>query len=388
MSIIVRVKRRRSQSSTDKIYIIENDEPNVKKLSSNLLSQSISDLKDGNSINPNKFIQLNKIMTIDSDSTEALVLALDTNPSLDNITSKNTVQNNSNNNSSIYFTTNKSKISTSSANTSLVVDMTQLPVNFTPCKVDLGTKTRILNPAIRQLEMAIIEANKTGNLNNLALAISSGADINHRTSDSTGGLTALMVVVKHCNLRFVKRLIGQCANILIQNSLNQTALDIAETITVPRDRIGIKLEIQQWLYRTAVRQKMQQLGMCGKPIDPDLPIETMQTTELSAREEISSTPYVYDIFRYATESSESLKTDISSSSSNIVDPDLSSAAGKFTRWDSLSGGPLVPVPGLRIDANDDTNLAFEYDSDWSALGEDSDSNDENHPSKLLIDIIN
>lgn len=43
------------------------------------------------------------------------------------------------------------------------------------------------------------------------------------------------------------------------------------------------------------------------------------------------------------------------------------------------------IKGLRIE-EENIELVFEYDSDWSALGEgdDSDSNAENHPGEFLF----
>ena len=460
-SLIVRVKRKRninaSESLFDQICIIEDFEPEQKKsLSSNRLTKSFSKLSYDNSaatnVNShqtnNRFVILTRVNTINkSENNENSKISVDdlivrnTDNILQNHHQYENEASTNRNSSNVMFVPSKKRVlHSSSSERYLVVDMTQVEINNTnnnnkEAKIfdsdrtqtsssssNQRIKTVILDPVTRQLNGAILLANKSGDFNGVVLALSHGANINHRTDVASGGWTALMVAVKHGNLRVIKRLLSQTCDVFILNEAGQTALDIARQLTTAVDpsliptSISItetnKFEIQQWLHRAALKQHHSQSQSYSRnqqfhspshnPHPTTSPFSTAGTAGMETIPEISTDDmmmvgaaeseddYVYDIYHAmsTTDTTPTITSPQPTTTDECCDTSANPASASSTRPVLLSGfqGPIVPVEGLRIDDDSgNVELVFEYDSDWSALGEDddSDSNAENHPSECL-----
>jgi ankyrin repeat protein len=101
-------------------------------------------------------------------------------------------------------------------------------------------KTKVLNPATRALEAAIVRAHRTGDFTDLSLAISSGADLTLRTSEE--GLTALIAAASHLHLRLVTRLLAHQTDVLVADVSGRTAIDWARCAALP-GREELRLEV-------------------------------------------------------------------------------------------------------------------------------------------------
>ena len=411
-SLVVRVKRKRSQLPTESLCIIQDDnEPSQKKALTTITNQIQQLNHQDNSINSTvnnqqKFMILNRIDTIDSNSNAAVSQAMRDKDNKSNKRTLNTTattNNNENTKDSINTTNNmlfipkkKTTLLSSYHSDCILLDMMQVDLATTSTTTTTSNnnhnntiKTKILDPATRQLNGAILIANKTSDFNGVSLAISHGANVNHRTTDITGGLTALMVATMKCNVRMAKRLLGQCADVLVTNTIGQTALDIARTLEVSPDKFGVKLELQQWLYRATIQQRT-------KSSDSSSTQDRMRRMLILARDQLGGSnagdphtdtvtahmgekeqdEYVFDIFQCP---SASLYRG-SSSQASPSDPITATPALYDTTTMPFSC-PVVPVEGLRFLSDGGVELAFEYDSDWSALADDdTDSNAENNPA--------
>ena len=177
-----------------------------------------------------------------------------------------------------------------------------------------------------------------------------------------------------------------------------------------------KFEIQQWLHRAALKQHQLQsqsysrnqkihTSLSFNPHhDHNTAISSSAATAAAAETVSSATndngndmligaaesddDYVYDIYHAMSTTADVADPQITSQTTDSTTPAPDSATA-VTRPQLLSGfhGPIVPVEGLRIDDDSgNVELVFEYDSDWSALGEDddSDSNAENHSSECVV----
>jgi hypothetical protein len=231
--------------------------------------------------------------------------------------------------------------------------------------------TSILNPPTRQLEQGIERAMSGGTFDLIVSALESGANVNHRRRDEHGGLTALMAAATHCNLRMAKRLIARGADALVTDTKGMTALDMARTATVPYSQLETKLELQQWLYRAAVRQQQDQTQT------EDAETGREATRSFDTRD-IKDDEFVYDVYRIVRPSSS-----IPTSSSACSGPSMSepgAAQRPDVSADHQTNVPVVHIEGLQINDAGQVDLVFEYDSDWSDLAddEDVDSNDERY----------
>ena len=403
-SLVVRVKRKRSQIPTDSLCIVQDDnEPSQKKALTTITNQIQQLNYQNNSINSSSnqqnYMVLNRIDTIDSNSNAAVSLVMRDKDNKNNkrtlitTNNENTQDSSSNSNNMLFIPKKKTTLLSSYHSDCILLDMMQVDLATTSSTTtttsnnndNSNIKTKILDPATRQLNGAILIANKTADFNGVSLAISHGANVNHRTTDLTGGLTALMVATMKCNLRMVKRLLGQCADVLVTNALGQTALDIARTLDVSPDKFAVKLELQQWLYRATIQQRTKssessstqdrmrrmlilardQLGGSNATLSDTL------TAHMGEKEQDE---YVFDIFQCPSAS-----IPHSLSRATASDP-ITATPASYDPPMPISC-PVVPVEGLRFLADGGVELAFEYDSDWSALADDdTDSNAENNPA--------
>lgn len=382
LPLIVRVKRRRSQSPSSTICIVQDDEQQdnkkhgVAKSIDNIGAISLTtNVNIESKTSSRQWIMLKRAQTVES-SFKGSILNLHSSY----VPPDETSSAQSTNKRSILFVPKKRTTMKSIEDRQyLVLDMNQITMGaqsssiFPDGKASLSSSSvatnssiptpsrqRILDPVTRQLDGAIQIANRSGDFAGVALAISTGANINHRTRDVHGGLTALIVATSHCNLRMVKRLLAQDADVFLTNIAGETALDVARSVIVSSDRLALKMEIQQWLHRAALKQHARREGRHAFP--KQTANTDIEGTNSAMTETEGDGDYVYDIFQ-----TEPL-----------------AATGTYEA-ESYSG-PVVPVEGLQFTAGggviSDPELVFDYDSDWSALaagdGEDSDSNDENH----------
>ena len=408
-SLVVRVKRKRSQLPTESLCIIQDDnEPSQKKALTTITNQIQQLNHQDNVISSTynqKYMVLNRIDTIDSNSNAAVSLVMRDKDNKNNkrtlitttTNNENTQDSSSNSNSMLFIPKKKTTLLSSYHSDCILLDMMQVDLATTSSTTTTTTsnnndnsniKTKILDPATRQLNGAILIANKMADFNGVSLAISHGANVNHRTTDLTGGLTALMVATMKCNLRMVKRLLGQCADVLVTNATGQTALDIARTLDISPDKFEVKLELQQWLYRATIQQRT-------KSSESSSTQDRMRRMLILARDQLGGSSagdtltdavtaqlggeredeYVFDIFQCPSASI------LHSSSAHSTPSDPTTTPASYDTTTMPISCPVVPVEGLRFLADGGVELAFEYDSDWSALAdEDTDSNAENNPA--------
>lgn len=277
-SLVVRVKRKRILNPSESLCIVEDNIPDQKRLlSCNRVTKSFEKLNlnhnntTSNFNNTKNYIILKRVNTIDASSSDENYSKLN----IDDLKVKNLVLPQSSQqydaNISVMLIPNKKRVFHSSTSERfLLVDMTQLdPVSnhnvSSESKSAQGTptKTPVLDPVTRQLNEAILTANKSGDFTGIVFAISHGANINHRTSDSSGGLTAIMAASRQCNLRIVKRLLSHCCDVFIRNAKGETPMDIAQRLDVTPDMLSTKFEIQQWLQRAALKHHNKVVSSLG-----------------------------------------------------------------------------------------------------------------------------
>ena len=376
---IVRVKRKRTLNPSESLCIIEDNVPDQRRLlSCNRLTKSFEKLnynQNNKSSDHNKnqnYVILQRVNTVDASSDER-----NSKLSIDDLKAKNAdlPQQSQQGDGvlSVMFIPNKKRVlHSSSSERLLLVDMTQLdPINnICNSMQEKSTqlchkKTPILDPATRQLNGAILMANKSGDFTGVVLAISHGANLNHRTSDDSGGLTAVMVASKHCNLRMIKRLLGHCCDVFIKNSEGQTAVDIAQGLQVTPEMATTKFEIQQWLQRAALKQHNSAINSAGSKDTTKYTYSNHSEQNKTRKCEYSAAAndtadmdddndFVYDIFHPVGGSSSSMSmgggsTDTDQLAATTADSSVNLDSKKRTMNDLMSTfiGPIVPVEVIK-----------------------------------------
>ena len=210
---------------------------------------------------------------------------------------------------------------------------------------------RILDPLTRMLDASIAKALATGDFTDMMTAIDQGADINYQRTDSDGQ-TCLMTAVRMSNLTVVSKLLSKNANVLLQNELTQTAVDIAEYAKLEsKNHAASKILIM--VRHLASEQYMQ--------------LEKSNFLSGSGEDDNIGGEYVYDIY-----------TCDNTSHHGGVNINGDNKQEKNSFYDTV---PNVKVSGLSLDDMGNAEIDFQYDSDWSDMANDDDeddSNDENY----------
>jgi len=210
--------------------------------------------------------------------------------------------------------------------------------------------TRVLDPITRMLDASIQSALATGDFTDMVNAIDQGADINYQRTQSDG-YTCLMAAVQKSNLKVVSKILCKNANVLVQNEVTQTAVDIAEYAKIENKCHSASMILI--MVRDKASEQYLQLQKSHRDVDDQ------------------DSDYVYDIYTCSQTQAESTTT-------NSDNRDDTSNTHNTNIYDSV---PNVKVSGLSLDDMGNAEIDFHYDSDWSDLAQDdddADSNDENY----------
>ena len=435
-NLIVRVKRRRNDAPTDSLCIVEetryakkSDIRNV--LAKMALSESETSLGDSTVESDVKRLLLQRIDTLgkytgDRHAIEATRKrgrsgTMESEGNEGNYTSKNQK-------ASVYVTHSRRVVRSKKEGSFVVVDLAQVAcssVNSTASeegavkpmkKVDSGAgkfkRAMILSPPDRHLEASLDQLAAMANGTNCSstaqadfsavlTAMMQGANVNLQTSEekegksSRGNVTALMLACSFCNLRVASRLLARGADVFLVDSQNDTAMDyLQRTLRQVSGSESTRSEISSSEVNV-MRKNAEELAMIlqkaaatsqkhrdalraiadggasyvSMTSDPFAAINGQQQQQSNGGEGEEDVEFVYDIF--TTEG-------LAVGTGGEGEREDMRKCEEPTSW----GVPFVAVQGLRIDEQSGQVefLEFDYDSDWSDLGddEDPDSNDERY----------
>jgi hypothetical protein len=230
------------------------------------------------------------------------------------------------------------------------------------------SRQKILSPPTRALARGILTALKNGDFADISSALIQGADANHCIEVDKGGYSALMVAAMKCNLRMVKRLLADTADVLLRDRDGNMAIDLVkESRLNAQDSKEIRIALQTAMVKAQreLIHREQQASAVGNGND-----SSGNGGSSNGDSSSSGTDFVVDIYCVQEEEE---------NGNDAMDMSEEAAAAAEQREVSVPSS-VVHIDGLRILEDGQVEMVS-YDSDWSDLAddEDPDSNDEVRP---------
>ncbi len=435
-SLIVRVKRRRSDAPTDSLCIVE-DTARAKRAD---LGRSISKLalggpeggatsSDGAEDEDTKRLLLQRVDTLGRDTGDKHAIeATRKRTRASSVGSDGGAlpgDSHGMKNMSIYVTHSRRVVKSKKEGSFVVLDLAQVACSSVASvisnqakpakKVSSGEgkfkRAQILSPPDRHLEAALNQLLAYGNGPNGSMvsrgnaladfspvltAIMQGGNVNLQTAEAPissssgsmcGKLTALMLACHFCNARVVNRLLARGADVFTLDEHGDTAMDyLIRTMqqgsnSIKRQGGDLILTLQKAAVASQKhRDALKSIAIGGVDRGGGAalgqgrdPFASTQEGEREGEGKAEDREFVYDIFS----TDQPMETETGAAIASI---DIDKEKEGQEQSSVPAGVPLVSVQGLRIDSSSGLVefLEFDYDSDWSDLGddEDPDSNDE------------
>eukprot|EP01041_Mallomonas_annulata_P011665 gene11665-24435_t len=399
--LIVRVKRKRNTNPVDSLVV--EDDSSRKRVSTSYLSKQLDALSTNDQLQQStigrKQLLLHRVSTELHQNNAAnnadehalqLVKKFRTDYNDNASAFKTSSESISPIDNSIWTTTSKKILNPDNSSSFLLVDISQHTIKDIPKLTENDTTspkkkaTKIITPITKQLDEAIENTYLTGDFTTIFDIIRQGADINYQRT-AHDGLSLLMLAAYLKNTQAVSTLLTKGANPLLQDTNAHSALNYATEGISNKNKSNEIIYLIQNAIQSIEQKEQQKL------------LELQMSNESDLNEE-----YMIDIFSTIIPNNNNHHQQIESSiqsnestSKNTLAPtstsdESSSCTSTTTNTMQLSNNllfhiPVVKVSGLQINETGTVDIAFEYDSDWSDLGddEDPDSNDERFYGRVL-----